>query len=73
MHREAHKTMDIFCYAVFVLIFTASLCNADEGNRKGGNDNFSITAFVKALPLIFSCKQKPEFFSLSKKLYFQKI
>ena len=66
MHRESHKTMDI-CYAVFLLILTARLCNADEGNRKGGNDDFSIMAFVKApLPLILICKQKPAFFTLSK-------
>lgn len=47
MHREPHRTMDIFCYAVFLLILTAR-CNADEGNRKGGNDKFSLTAFVNA-------------------------
>lgn len=62
MHREPHRTMDIFCYAVFLLILTAR-CNADEGNRKGGNDKFSLRAFVEAPPLIFICKQKPAFFA----------
>lgn len=35
MHREQHKTMDIFCYTVFLLILTTRICSADEGNRKG--------------------------------------
>lgn len=38
MNRVPNKTMDIFCYAVFLLILTTRLCNADEGNRKGCND-----------------------------------
>jgi hypothetical protein len=40
MHREQHKTMDIFCYTVFLLILTARICSADEGNRKGCEKNF---------------------------------
>lgn len=35
MHREQHKTMDIFCYTVLLLILTTRICSADEGNRKG--------------------------------------
>lgn len=58
MHRQTQKTMDIFCYAVFLIILTARLSNADEGNRKGGNDNFSITAFVKSTAAHFNLQTK---------------
>lgn len=54
MHREQHKTMDIFCYTIFLLILTARICSADEGNRKGCAKkvfNEKICAF--ALKLLF--------------------